>query len=601
MLRLLLLSTEALPPLAALPVVTHAQMTRAFWRMLVGLILLVGFSLTARSAIATAAVQHPQGQWLHGQVQAWEDPSGLLTLDDLLRDSSTLNWKTPEGPLRLHGPSAWWLQIRLVVNAPQKQWVLAFPTTAIRDIQFHGPYASDGMAWGEGAVTGLIQPYPTRPLGMERITYPFQVPFAGEYTLFVRVQNTIPQNITPSLWVLSDYLQNRQHKRLFDGVIYGILLTLLIYNLILTGVFRDKTYLHYVLTCVAALLTIGTFNGHTAHYLWPHQPWWIEHSYVLWPALWLLCNALFARTFLGTRQWGKAIDLPVQIMGGLAVLSLVLGASGAVLTAQKINETLSLLGVATITGLAIWIWRHGHAAAGWYLVAKLPLFVSVVGVVMVARGWWNAPFVLSNGLQMGIAAEMVVFAIALSARIRAVQREKVLLSVRATHLAQEAMTDALTGLANRRGLAESAQRLLAEPGRHAVLLFDLDRFKPINDTHGHEVGDQVLVAIGQRLAQHCRQSDIASRLGGDEFVVVLAHCPDRPALDAMIQRLCDAVDAPINTGGHIHQVSASAGVAIAPDQGRELTRLLRLADQAMYRAKSGGTRFAFAQAPEPRA
>lgn len=541
---------------------------------------------------------HAQGRSLQGQVGVREDPTGRLTLQDILQNPAGESWHTPDGPLRLHGPSAWWLQIRLSADAHPNQWILAFPTTAIRDIEFHGPYTNDGLAWGQGATTGLIRPHASRPLGMERITYPFHTPFSGEYTIYVRVQNTIVQNITPTVWELSDYLESRQQKRLLDGMIYGILLTLLIYNLTLARAFRDATYLHYVLTCAAALLTIGTFNGHTAHYLWPDSPWWIEHSYLIWPALWLACSAAFARVFLGTRKVGRSADVPVMALGALALLSALLGATGAIALAQRINETLALGGVAVVTAIALWIWRRGYAAAGWYLLAKLTLFVCVVGVVFVARGWWDAPFVLSNGLQIGIAAEMVVFAIALSARIHAIQREKTVLSLRAAHLARAAMTDALTGLANRRGLTESAQRLLTQAGQHAVLVFDLDRFKPINDQHGHEVGDQVLAEIGRRLAQHCRDSDIAARLGGDEFVVLLGHCPDRPVLDAMVQRLCDAVDAPLQIDGQAYQVSASVGVALAPAQGRELQPLLRLADQAMYAAKKTGSRYAFAeQAP----
>lgn len=562
--------------------------------ILFGLLSPGGPALAQQTVVLTP---HAQGQWLQGQVGVLHDPSGRLTLRDILQRPEGLPWETPAEPLRLHGPSAWWLKIRWVADARHNQWILAFPTTAIRDIEFHGPFAANGLAVGPGAATGLIRPFTTRPLGMERITYPIHVPFADEYTLYVRVQNTIAQNITPAVWELSDYLKNRQHKRLFDGVIYGILLTLLIYNLTLAGVFRDTTYLHYVLTCAAALLTIATFNGHTALYLWPDSPWWIEHSYVLWPALWLACNAAFARVFLATSGTGRWTDAPVLALGAMALLSAALGIGGFTALAQRINETLALGGIAVVTAIALWIWRRGYAAAGWYLVAKLTLFVCVVGVVLVARGWWHAPFVLSNGLQIGIAAEMVVFAIALSARIRSIQREKTVLSLRASHLARAAMTDVLTGLANRHGLTESAQRLLAQPGRHAVLLFDLDRFKPINDIHGHEVGDQVLIAMGRRLSQHCRDSDIAARLGGDEFVVVLGHCPDRPALDAMVQRLCDKVDAPLQIDGQTYQVSASVGVARAPEQGRELHALLRLADQAMYTAKNSRCRFAFAETP----
>ena len=535
----------------------------------------------------------PSGQSLMGHVDVLEDPSGLLAIEDVLNPDTALNWTRPSAPLRLHGPSTWWLRIHLRVPAMDDAWIMAFPTTAIRDIAFYGPMSTDGLNWGPGAATGLIRQYTTRPLGMERITYPLHMPFAGEYTVWVRVQNTVAQNITPSVWWLPDYLLNRQHKRLFDGIIYGVLLTLLIYNLTLTVVFRDRTYGFYVLTCGAALMSIGTFNGHTAHYLWPENPWWIEHSYQIWPALWLTFSAVFARAFLHTRSAGPLADLPVVGLGLLGVVSAVLAVSGQLWIPQQINEALALGGVALVSVIALWLWRRGHLMASWYLGANLTLFVCVIGVVAVARGWWNAPFVLSNGLQIGIAAEMVVLAVALSARIRRIQLEKSVLRQQTRSLTQAAQTDPLTGLLNRRGLTAQAERLLSRPGQHAVILFDLDRFKPINDTHGHDVGDQVLIEIGQRLAQHCRQSDVAARLGGDEFVVILAHCPSRPALDLMVQRLCDAVDQPITISGQLYQVSASAGVVVTQADGRELKTWLRQADQAMYTAKQARTRFSF--------
>jgi diguanylate cyclase (GGDEF)-like protein len=588
-----LLKPSGAARLAGLP----AWFLKGWWML--GLLTL----LWANAALAQETVvlqPRAEGVWLQGRVAVLEDREGHLTLEDIRQSTPGQSWHVPPGPLRLHGPSAWWLRIQMTTGTRDDQWVLTFPTTAIRDIAFHGPFASDGLNWGSGAQTGLIRPYASRPLGMERITYPFHLPFAGDYTLYVRVQNTIAQNITPAIWEIGDYVKNRQHKKLFDGVIYGVLLALLIYNLTLAGVFRDAAYLHYVLTCLTALLTIATFNGHTAHYLWPGSPWWIEHSYVIWPALWLASSAGFARAFLSTRVVGRAADGPVLAMAGVALASAAIGAAGHTALSQQLNETLALVGIAGITAIGLWIWRRGQPSAGWYLLAKLTLFASVIGVVAVARGWWHAPVVLSYGLQIGMAAEMVVFAIALSARIRAIQREKTVLSLRAAHLARAAMTDALTGLANRRGLADGTQRLLAQPGRHAVLLFDLDRFKPINDRHGHEVGDQVLVEIGRRLLQHSRDSDIAARLGGDEFVVVLGHCPGRPALDAMVQRLCDAVAAPMQIDGLSHQVSASVGVALAPEQGRDLQTLLRVADQAMYAAKRQPSRIAFAEVPAVR-
>jgi diguanylate cyclase (GGDEF)-like protein/PAS domain S-box-containing protein len=152
--------------------------------------------------------------------------------------------------------------------------------------------------------------------------------------------------------------------------------------------------------------------------------------------------------------------------------------------------------------------------------------------------------------------------------------------------------DALTGLANRRLLDERARHALLRARRQgaqiALLLIDLDGFKKINDGHGHDVGDRVLVEIARRLVAHVRETDTVSRLGGDEFVVLL-DAPTRPE-DAIgvAAKLVAAASAPIVTGGRTVAVGASIGISIAPQGGDDVDTLLRTADQAMYRAKQSG-------------
>ena len=145
--------------------------------------------------------------------------------------------------------------------------------------------------------------------------------------------------------------------------------------------------------------------------------------------------------------------------------------------------------------------------------------------------------------------------------------------------------DPLTGLGNRMLLEErlghALERAARQGSRVGVLLLDLDGFKPINDTHGHAVGDAVLQAIAQRLQAAVRSVDTVARLGGDEFVVVA----DGDDLPALLPRVRDAVEAPIAWEGLRLQVGASLGVAEFPRDGTSCDALLAHADQAMYAAK----------------
>ena len=155
---------------------------------------------------------------------------------------------------------------------------------------------------------------------------------------------------------------------------------------------------------------------------------------------------------------------------------------------------------------------------------------------------------------------------------------------------QQAVTDELTGLHNRRQLLHRLQQALGDardgPGvRPVALLFiDLDQFKEINDSFGHAVGDQLLQAIGPRLAQVVRDGDTVARLGGDEFAVVLIDA-DSSYAEMVARRITATLEEPFVVGGTELRVGASIGIALAPEHATEPAELMRCADVAMYRTK----------------
>jgi diguanylate cyclase (GGDEF)-like protein len=161
-----------------------------------------------------------------------------------------------------------------------------------------------------------------------------------------------------------------------------------------------------------------------------------------------------------------------------------------------------------------------------------------------------------------------------------------------------ANTDALTGLANRRQFESALKKMVASPPGanqvHAVLSFDLNKFKRINDVYGHPVGDDVLVVVAQRISDVMRGGDLFARLGGDEFAVIALHLAGAESATGIANRILKALESPIEVGSHRHRVGAGIGVALVPDDGLDADEILRKADIALYRAKAGkqsGTRF----------
>ncbi len=538
---------------------------------------------------------HRQGLSLSetGQLLWLADDSGKLTLDEIMDPAHESRFQPAPHMLR-HGESArpYWFKVQLEQRAETGDWVLATQTTALKDVRFYGPFDASGRALAPAVHTGLSQPFATRPLGSERYLMRLQLPGPGTYTVYARLVGETAPLLALSAWDTAEYLQWRQHKRLFDGICYGILIALLVYNLVLAGIFRDATYGFYIGQCAFALLTLASFNGHAAHYLWGHWPWWQERGNVVLPGLWLIFGTLFARSFLDTRRL-PGLDRLLLSLALLAALAALLGLGGQFSTAQTLNEIVSSAGALLAAVAAVVILRSGFKPAQWYLGGQALLFLSVLGVVLVNWNVIDAPFLLANGLQIGVAAEMVVFAIALSRRISGLRTSQTALRLHAAHLAEAAATDPLTGLANRSGLAQKSTQMLADGAAHALMLLDLDRFKPINDAHGHDAGDAVLRAVAARLQTAMRAGDIVARLGGDEFVILLASPLPDDQLEALARRLEAAVRQPVDFQGQALTVGASTGIARSPQDGRTLTELMRSADQAMYQAKQSGSGHAF--------
>jgi diguanylate cyclase (GGDEF)-like protein len=161
---------------------------------------------------------------------------------------------------------------------------------------------------------------------------------------------------------------------------------------------------------------------------------------------------------------------------------------------------------------------------------------------------------------------------------------------REEEMARAALRDSLTGLLNRRGFEEAAQKFFpgASSQRRAALLYlDLDRFKPVNDTLGHEAGDELLRRLAGRIRRIVRAGDLAARLGGDEFAILLPGV-DRETTVRIAGRLQVEASRPYTLAGTEVTCPPSIGVALHPGDGADLRALLQAADRAMYAAKSSG-------------
>ena len=364
-------------------------------------------------------------------------------------------------------------------------------------------------------------------------------------------------------------------------------------------------------------------------------------GYLLFYVLLLGALAVLVNRQLRGSALSVILDTAVGSLGAAAVLAVILGpvfesaaadplSLGAFIAAAY--PALDLLVVASIAGIVA---SHGpEAGKHWMLlVAGLVIFAAVdtafalqgvlytagtpldagwnIGVVLIALWVDGASLprpapdrratattvsalavpMVSTIAGLGVlilASQVTVSTLAVALAGATMALAVVPLIGRQRVLNRLARTDDLTGLRNRRAFnADVPTRLTAVEGRKsALLLLDLDRFKEVNDSLGHDVGDRLLIQVGIRLNGQLRAGDLLARLGGDEFAILLTDSGREDALTVAV-KLRAAFAEPFQLEGITLHAGASVGISLYPDQGTDLTALLRKADMAMYKAKTG--------------
>lgn len=197
---------------------------------------------------------------------------------------------------------------------------------------------------------------------------------------------------------------------------------------------------------------------------------------------------------------------------------------------------------------------------------------------------WGAREIYVRALVAGTIAVLIGLGVSFRQMLRRARRD-------AARIEQLAHYDSLTGLPNRGLLEDRLARMFTLAHRNAspmaLLLFDLDGFKGVNDTLGHAAGDEMLVIVARRTQDCVRASDTAGRLGGDEFLVLLPDT-DREGARAVAAKLLEAIAEPFQLGGKAVCASASIGASFLPGTARDTDELVREADEALYESKRGG-------------
>ena len=396
--------------------------------------------------------------------------------------------------------------------------------------------------------------------------------------------------------------------------------------------FITAVYISFVIQAGGALLTAAVFRSFERYY----QKAYLTHLQWSWLALsvHLLAGAvgLYLSSTLPVSHPGRLLIAVIAGVAGFTQIPLVLFGTyelttGKPVPAERVRRALI---TAAITGLAtalLFVWKEDAGFARFLARVGLRALICGAAFLTASFGIWRARAVEGLGPRMvmgsflvygllqlhyvGVALYEVIanaypsyvsymgfldilmhFLMALGTVIWLLENEQKNAMQAAAQIEHLAYHDTLTGLPNRQlfldrlNLAISHAHRTAQ--RLAVFFLDLDRFKIINDSLGHAIGDRLLQAISQRLVALLREGDTVTRIGGDEFTILVPHLQHSDDAIVVARKVRDALKHPIDLDGRELYVSTSIGISLYPNDGEDATALLRNADAAMYRAKAQG-------------
>ncbi|WP_269531835.1 diguanylate cyclase domain-containing protein [Chitinimonas sp. BJYL2] len=613
---------------------------RWFWPLLAALIGLL--ALAAEPKLAEYDEQRVIAE-------AWYDPGGRQTIHDVIREANFAPRTAVRIPLLRPPDSTLWLRFKLArPPTARDDWWLVLSDSGLREATLYQSLGGEGFRRSQ---TGTDMPFRERALPFRQGVLAIELGTEPS-TFYLRLKSrddfaTDLQLRQPRRMALVEH-----GRGLIFGLIYGSIVVLALYNLFMLRSLRETLYLPYVVASVSALLTIVALNGHGHQYLWPDSAWLARHDTVLFAALWALAFIHYTRHLLELPQhlpWLDRLGLGLSV---LTLLAMLLHFAEALMAGFWLSILCYGLIALYMLLVSVWRWHQGSRPAGYFLAGNLVLCGSVTLIILMVFGIIPANLHGLNLMQIGIALQSLLLSLALADRVRDLHaahdaaRKSALAAQQAqidqlreheeelenrvaartealaeanarlrdeidarsvienqlkeseARLRQQALHDALTGLPNRLLLSDRLHQVLSRQPRQtrpfALMLLDLDRFKPVNDQYGHEVGDHLLIEVATRLRQTVRVSDTAGRIGGDEFVLLAEELANRDAAGQLAAKLVEAISAPYEIDGTPIHIGVSIGIAFYPGDGEDGEMLLRHADAAMYTVKrSGRNAYAF--------
>ena len=404
--------------------------------------------------------------------------------------------------------------------------------------------------------------------------FEIDIPAGEARTLYLRVHSDTIVVLTMWFHASADYQFWSQWMIAIYALMLGIICTFTAYAFSIARSSGDRAYRLYFAFCIAATLYIAFSTGIGKSFLWPNSDVSTMLLVDILQGAVTALAGLFIAAFLDLHKRWPAFNVAIKGMAAFAVLSGFYTFLPDQVASLVYMTATVVIPVAVLVG--VWVLhRRGVHGAGAVLMAWSPCIFATIWLY--ARMFELTPYVAFNHfvVPLGLCLTVLQFSWAISNRVKDAEAS--------------AVTDPLTGLFNRRQLDSTMDRTgpRAEPPCTAALAIDLDGFKSINDTYGHEAGDAVLQVIAARLNKLGLGRAKAFRTGGDEFIILYSEQDGRAAIQAFGEQCISRINRPIPYGSQELRVGASVGIAFVQSD-EEFKSSIHRADAALYRAKHEG-------------
>lgn len=592
-----------------------------FRRCCIWLFYLFSLSLVSQQALSLTPVQLSsieQPYPITHQLEYLKDPEGQLTLEKILKTRS-LQWQQhqDENPnFGITGDTYWW-RFKVRNNLTYNDWMLAIHTPLLDWVDLYIQLDAEEQITHHRFGDHFV--FKERSISHQQFLTSLDIPKDKTATIYVRIQSESTIQGPIKIWPSKLFFTEDQAYIIRQGFYYGGMVIMALFNLIIFIMVKEKNYFYYATFVLFLTLFQAGIHGFGYQYLWPNFPWFQQISSILALNISMGFAGLFFHNLLLLNKRNWLASQWIRFISVFLIAQAFIILFAPYIWSLRISIiSVSILAISSMF-ISIPLYFKNIVEAKFFIFGWAVMVIGGVLMALDRYGILPPNFITVNAFQIGSIIQVLLLSAAIANRLNTEKRQLLLAEQHALKVERDAKenlekkvlertqelevlnaklnalskTDALTGILNRRAFDEIYQTETEYCKKHdiplAILILDIDHFKDINDTYGHESGDECLRMVGKVLKEQLTDANNhVTRYGGEEFVIAMRNTSKQEAMN-YAEVLRQAIEnTSFQADGKSISATASIGVASGIPKLTSEAGLLFNADRALYKAKHNG-------------